>query len=124
MNMLEGNIVEKEKTFIIDLGVSSFELPVWMGEKMKEAKGSHVMLGFRPEHITLAKKYQKNAIEAKIDMLELVGKELYVHLTAGDNPIVATTKPSEALKIYEKVWVTLDEEKIHIFDGKTEEALI
>lgn len=125
MNMLEGDIVEKEKTFIIDLGVSSFELPVWMGEKiMKEAKGSHVILGFRPEHITLTEQYQKNAIEAKIDMLELVGSELYVHLTVGGNPIVATTKPSEVLKTYEKVWIMLDEEKIHIFDGKTGEALI
>jgi len=75
---------------------------------MKEAKGSHVILGFRPEHIILTKQYQKNAIEAKIDMLELVGRGLYVHLTVGGNHIVATTKPSEALKIYEKVWITLD----------------
>lgn len=124
MNMLEGNLVKKNETLMIDLEVSMFELPTWAEEKMKEAKESKVILGFRPEHISLARKYQKNAIEAKVDMLELIGRELHVHLTAGECSFVAITMPTEDVKVGENVWMVLDEEKIHIFDEKTGEALI
>jgi multiple sugar transport system ATP-binding protein len=124
MNMLEGNLVKKNETLMIDLGVSMFELPTWTEEKMKEAKGSKVVLGFRPEHIALAKKYKKNAIQAKVDMLELIGRELQVHLTAGDCSFVVISTPSEDIKVGENVWMVLDEEKIHIFDAETGETLI
>jgi len=124
MNMLEGNLVEKNETLMIDLGVSMFELPTRMKEKIMETKASKVILGFRPEHITLTKKYQNNAIEAKVDMLELIGREIHVHLTTRECPLVAITTSTEDVKVGENVWMTLDEEKIHIFDGNTGEALI
>jgi len=122
--MLEGNLVEKNETLMIDLGVSMFELPTRMKEKIMETKASKVILGFRPEHITLTKKYQDNAIEAKVDMLELIGREIHVHLTTRECPLVAITTSTEDVKVGENVWMILDEEKIHIFDGNTGEALI
>ena len=124
MNMIEGNLAEKNEILVIDLGVTMFEPPSWMEKKMKEAKESKVILGFRPENTTLAKKCQKNAIEANVDMLELIGRELHVHLTVGECSFVAITTPTEDVKVGENVWMVLDEEKIHIFDGRTGERLI
>jgi multiple sugar transport system ATP-binding protein len=124
MDMIEGELVKENETLMIDLGVSVLELPLWMKEKMKEAKASKVILGFRPEHITLAKKHEKNSIEAKVDMLELIGRELHVHLTVGDYSFVAIITPTEDVKVGENVWIVPNEEKIHLFDKETGETLI
>lgn len=124
MNMLEGNLVKKNDTVMVDLGFSMFELPTWIGEKLQETKESRVILGFRPEHIEITKKWQKNGIEAKVDMLELIGRELYIHFTVGNKAVVGISRPTEDVKIGESVWIVPHEEKIYIFDEKTGEALI
>ena len=124
MNMLEGTLVKKDENIGIDLGISMFELPNRAKEAVKEAKRSEVVLGIRPEHITITKKHQKNAVEAKVSFLELIGRELHVHLTAGEKTLIAIAKPTQRLKVGQKVWLAFDERKIHIFDKKTEEALI
>ncbi len=124
MNMLDGSLVQKNGSLMIDLGVIVFELPRWMQQKLKETSGSKVILGFRPEHIALAGKYQKNAIEAKVDMIESIGREIHVHLTVGDYSFVAITTSNKDVRVGRSAWILLNEEKIHIFDGKTGEAMI
>jgi multiple sugar transport system ATP-binding protein len=124
MNMLNGNFAEKDGSLTIDLGVATFELPHWMQEKVKDAKTSEVVLGFRSEHITLIGKYQENAIEAKVEMCESIGREIHIHLAVGDYSIVAITTPAEDVKVGNTAWIVLNEEKIHVFDGKTGEILI
>jgi len=123
MNMLEGTLVKKDGNIVIDLGTSTFELPSRAKEALKEPKRSEVVLGIRPEHTTIAK-HQKNAIEAKVSFVELIGRELHIHLTAGEESLVAIAEPTERLEVGQQVWLAFDERKSHIFDKKTEEALV
>jgi multiple sugar transport system ATP-binding protein len=123
MNMLEGTLVKKDGNIEIDLGISTFELPSRAKKALKEPKRSEVVLGIRPEHTTIAK-HQKNAIEAKVSFVELIGRELHVHLTAGEESLVAIAEPTERLEVGQQVWLAFDERKSHIFDKKTEEALV
>jgi multiple sugar transport system ATP-binding protein len=123
MNMFNGKLTEKDGNFVIDMGVTTFELPHLIQEKMRGVSASEVVLGFRPEHIVLAGKPQKNALEAKIEMLELIGREIHVHLAFGNYSLIAIAKAAEELKIGNSAWIVLDEEKMHVFDGKTGEAL-
>jgi multiple sugar transport system ATP-binding protein len=104
--------------------LSTFELPSAIREKVKGKNTSEVVLGFRPEHVVLSKKAQDNALEANVEMMESIGREIHVHLTFGDYPIVAVTTSFENAMIGETVWIVPVEEKIHLFDGKTGEALI
>ncbi|MGD0027670.1 MAG: ABC transporter ATP-binding protein [Candidatus Bathyarchaeia archaeon] len=123
MNMLNGKLVRKGGKLEIDLGVATFELPYWAQEKLKQMQTSEVVLGFRPEDIGVVGKYQENAIEAKVEMFESIGREIHSHLTAGDYPIVVVTTSAEDVKVGQSIWVVLNEEKIHVFDGKTGELL-
>lgn len=124
MNMLEGILVKKDENIGIDLGTCTFELPKWAQKAMKEIERSEVVLGIRPEHITITSKRQKNAIEAKVSFVELIGREFHVHLTVGERPIIAIAEPTQRLEVGQQVWLAFDENKIHIFDRKTEETLI
>ena len=123
MNMLEGNLVKKDGNSEIDIGISTFELPDWAEEAVKEAKRSEIVLGIRPEHTTIIAEYRKNAIQAKVSFVELIGRELNVHLTAREEPLIAIAEPTERLEIGKRVWLAFDESKIHIFDKESQEAL-
>lgn len=123
MNMLEGMLLSENDNIQLQLGTSTLELPNRAKEVLKDTKTSNVVLGIRPEDTAISKD-QKNAIEATINFVELVGRELHVHLTAGEAPITTIAKPSERLEAGQQVWLTLDEDKMHIFDKETEEALI
>jgi ABC-type sugar transport system ATPase subunit len=90
---------------------------------MKDANTLEITLGFRPEDIVLSKNSQSNALEAKVEMMESIGREIHIHLTFGDYPIVAVATAVEDTIIGKTVWMIPNEEKIHVFDGKTGELL-
>jgi multiple sugar transport system ATP-binding protein len=122
MNMLEGTLAKNDENVEVDLGISTIEL-LNRAKELKEVNRSDVVLGIRPEHTNIEKYQKKNAIEATVTFVELIGRELQVHLTAGEEALIAITKPTERLEVGQKVWVTFDVNKIHLFDKKTEEAL-
>ena len=83
-----------------------------------------VILGVRPCHITLANK----GIEAKIDVSELMGSELHLHLDSNgkDVVVVVPTTDIDVDKLHgshETVKYTFKPELIHLFDKKTEKSL-
>lgn len=122
MNMLEATLAKKDQGLELNLGTSIFRLPSNV-KKVKETSGPEVVLGIRPEHIIITT-YEKNAIEAKVDFVELIGRELHVHLKANEETLIAIAKPTESLEVGQQVWLTFDQSKIHIFDKQTQEALL
>jgi len=95
-----------------------------MKELMKRAASSQITLGIRPENITIMKKRQPNSLKAEVIYIELIGKESNVHLEAGKIPLIAIRSSTQDLKDGDKVWLSFDDEKIHIFDGKSGKALL
>lgn len=123
MNMLNGKLVKRDENVVIKMDATTFELPRSIQKKMRGTDASEVVLGFRPEHVTLTAERQHNALEAKVEMFESIGREIQVHLTFGDYSLIAITTSAEDVKIGKVSWVVLDEEKIHVFDGKTGDTL-
>ena len=84
----------------------------------------NVILGIRPVHVTLASK----GIEAKIDVTELMGSELHLHLNSDGKDVVAVV-PTTEIDVdklhgsHETVKYTFKPELMHIFNKETEEAL-
>jgi len=76
----------------------------------------------RPEHSRRA--VEGNSLEATVVHIEPLGKESNVHLEAGGNPLVAIRSSTQDLRVGDKVWLSFDEEKIHVFDQKSGEALL
>ena len=140
MNMLKGRLEEKNGDLVIDLKFCIYELPKKARELMKKTASSEVILGIRPENIVITKEskgcrpephpehsrraVEGNSLEATVVHIELTGKESNVHLEAGGSPLIAIRSSTQDLKAGDKVWLSLDEEKIHVFDQKSGEALL
>ncbi len=124
MNMIDGAFVEKDGDIVLDFGFFVFDPSADIKEILKKTKTTEFILGVRPEHVKISKEKTKNAIKAKVDIIEPVGRELQVYLSIGEKSIVAITTPAQTLKIGEEVWFLLDERRIHLFDKKTEKPIL
>ncbi|MFQ5910219.1 MAG: ABC transporter ATP-binding protein [Thermoplasmata archaeon] len=122
MNFLEGALARRNGNVVIDFGSFIYE-PYNGEEAMRKAKTPRVVLGIRPEHITIAKGRSKNAFSAKIDVIELVGKELEVYVTTEARPLVAIASPALDSEVGDEVWLVPDDDRVQIFDAETEERI-
>jgi len=125
MNFFDAKIIEKGKKHVVS--VNGIEVAL-TAEQEKQLEGkqipSDVILGVRPVHIRLADK----GIEAKIDVSELMGSELHLHVNADgkDVVIVVQTTDIDVSKLHgarETIHFTFDPKLIHIFNKDTEENL-
>ena len=95
-------------------------------------KSRDVILGVRPEHITLSNKGDANAIECTIQVNEMMGSELHLHVVVdgGDKlivriPTVSLTDAERAKLAYgEKMYFTFEGKVMHFFDPSTEKNLL
>lgn len=124
MNMLEGNIIKKDGELAIDVDVFTYVLPKGLRDLVRKAAASEVVLGVRPESITIVKKKRPNAISAKVDVLEPIGRELHVQLAVGDKTFIVITDPDQDLSIEEKVWLLFNEKRLYTFDKKSGKLLV
>ena len=124
MNMLEGRLEKKDGQPVIDLRFGTYELPKKAGELMRKTAAPEVILGIRPEDVVVTKESKRNALEATVVYVELTGKESNVHLEAGEFPLIAIRTSTQDLRAGDTVWFSFDEEKIHVFDRKSGNALL
>jgi multiple sugar transport system ATP-binding protein len=58
-----------------------------------------------------------------VDVTELMGNEIFLHLISGKNTFVARVDPRSKLRVGQQAQVMFDMDNFHIFDANTEEAI-
>jgi multiple sugar transport system ATP-binding protein len=92
--------------------------------------GKEVIMGVRPENIyDEQKKLDKmsdSVIEAKVEVVELMGSETYLYLKVGnkENNITARVEPKSPSRTGDSIKVAFDMSTIHFFDAETEVSLM
>ena len=89
-----------------------------------DVKSGPVTLGIRPEHIVLAK---TGGIPARVDVSEMMGSSVHLHLTAAghDAVVIVPTLELDAIPSYgQQVSLELHEDSIHLFDRESEKSLL
>jgi len=125
-NFMDCTLTEKNGSCFLDAGTFVLPIPDDIGKIIKEkATSSELILGVRPEDISLGRKRApEKFIEAEIYVTEPLGSEVIVDLKVGDNLVKAKATPDFSMSIGEKVWIGFNKEKMHLFDKKTEKAII
>lgn len=126
MNFLDASFLDMDGSFLLDTGVFNLPLPKEMGEVIKErATGSEVVLGVRPEDVSVHKKHAlPTTFESSVYVLEPIGSETIVNLRVGTSIIKAKVLPDLILKMGETVWLEMPQNKLHIFDKKSGKVLV
>ena len=123
---------ENGKYYVTPLG-SRIEVDGETGENLaaKAVDGRSVVLGVRPEHITLSQP-GPNAIPCTIIVNEMMGSELHIHAETEDGAQLVVRVPTLGLHRQEraelvngaKIHVSFPGEVMHLFDPETERNLI
>ena len=133
MNTFRTELVrENGKYYVTPLG-SRIEVDGETGENLaaKAVDGRSVVLGVRPEHITLSQP-GPHAIPCTIIVNEMMGSELHIHAETEDGAQLVVRVPTLGLCKQEraelvngaKIHVSFPGEVMHLFDPETERNLI
>ena len=96
-------------------------LPEAWEEVLQGYDGRSLLLGIRPEHLSISLPAPKN-LSVEVDLVEALGNEtlLSVHL-AGDRSTILQVRipPDRPVRVGEQLWLSLAIDKIHLFDEQT-----
>jgi multiple sugar transport system ATP-binding protein len=100
--------------------------------KAKGAEAGEVLLGVRPEHIQLAHEGDKGAIPVTLEVNEMMGSELHLHVYTEDGTRLIVRIPTIDLTAEErkelvqgkKLSITFEGKVMHFFDPESGENLL
>ena len=97
-------------------------------KKLKtDPEGKRIYMGIRPEDVRVSKTRIESihSFNAKVYVSELMGAETYVFYTLGGaEQFISRTSPDFKGHMDEEIWISFNDEKLHLFDSETEEALL
>jgi multiple sugar transport system ATP-binding protein len=127
MNFFKAKLQKQDGKLIVDSG--SFVVPI-PDDRMKAYDGyvgKDVIFGVRPEDIYnpvfVPPGIHAAPVETKVEVTELMGNEIFLYLVTGQNNIVARVDPRTNFRIDDKVQVSFNMDKCHLFDPETERAV-
>jgi len=124
MSFIQCRLIEKDGKATVEADGFSLDVSGLSQSLEGYAAGSELILGIRPEDSWLeTKKSSAEAMRAEVQLIELLGSKSIYHLKIGKNPLLLKTYTVEDVEVKGKVWVTLDKNKLHLFDKKTGRAM-
>ncbi len=94
-----------------------------LGRRLSPPAIGSVIVGIRPEHLTLATSKAANTVVGKVTLVEPTGSETHVISRIGNNDVTAKFFPYQAPKLGDDVRLAVDMDRICIFDAVSEQAL-
>jgi multiple sugar transport system ATP-binding protein len=112
MNFFQGRVDGSR------IAIGSTVLPVPEGA----ALAGDVVVGVRPEDLVLAPNGTV-ALEAKLEVVEPVGNEIFLNLRHDDRAIVMRVPPQALPETGSTLRIAIKPERVHLFDAKTERRI-
>ena len=112
-------------TDVVLTHAQAWELPLSPrnAAKARSAKGPEVILGARHSTIALHKTAQPGAVPARVYTVEPTGDITFVQVHLGPSVVVVSLPPEVPVRPDEQVWLSFDQDRMHLFDGQTQLAL-
>ena len=100
--------------------------------KEKKAESQDILLGVRPEHMTLKVKKDAVSIPVNVEVCEMMGSEIHVHVLTKDNTKIIVRMPTlnmtdeerAALKQGNEVYLSFESKAMHFFNPEDEKSLL
>ena len=132
MNFFDAKLIKENKGYSVELDGVKFELTADAQAKLKAdgAEEKEVVLGVRPEHISLVKG-ETNSIKANVEIYEMMGSEAHVHVKLNGKDVIIRVQTlgldndiSKAISENGEIAFAFTPEVMHLFDKETGDSLI
>lgn len=128
MNFFDAQLVVRDNRYKVQLLDAEMELNEPMQQRLRAANASEqpVTLGIRPEHITYGAPAGQHSFEGTVDVSEMMGSEIHLHINAGGRDVVLRVPTAEladeernSMCYGAKVRFAFRSDLIHLFDRET-----
>ena len=120
MNYFDARLIKKNGKYAVDAYGEVVELSDDKQKRLSalNVEEQDVILGVRPDHITLA---EKGGIEGKVDVAELMGASEHLHLRVADKDVIVIVPTEGADEAFNKktVKITFSGNTCHVFSKDT-----
>lgn len=132
MNFFDGELIRDGSTYALAVNGAKIALSARMQTALaeKDTPAGNVIVGCRPEHLIL-KESGPDTMQASVDVSEMMGSEIHLHLSCFGKDIVVRVPTTEldasqrgGLAYGTEVSLTFPEDLIHLFNPETEENLL
>jgi len=129
MNFLPVTICKTDERYMVLLGKVPITIPPQkVGNAILEAYvGKECVLGIRPEHIHFGEGYMESIdsvlLDAEVELVAMMGAEIYLYLSADGHKFMACVPSHNHVESGEKIRVSIDTLKLHLFDQETQEII-
>jgi len=127
MNFFDATLTGSNGSMVFDTGTFQLPVPADTADSLKKRNEDKYVVGIRPEDIYdagfQAPGIDSAKVDAKVDVVEPMGSEIYLNLLSGDKTFVARVDPRSSARAGNDVGLAFNVNKVHIFDKKTESAI-
>jgi len=127
MNFFPGTLARSDGNVFVDGGTFKVQIPENRINVYAPYEGKQIIFGIRPEDIHNPQFAPPGIIaqpvNAKIDVTELMGNEIFVYMKNGEHSFVARVDPRSRYQMGDDVQMTFNMENMQIFDRETEKAI-
>jgi multiple sugar transport system ATP-binding protein len=125
MNFVACTVTGKDGQLFFTNPGMSLMVPSSRAKALAAYKDKQVTMGIRPEELRSSTPQDPAActFEAMVEVVEPIGHEIYLDVTAGPAELVARVSPDTPVKVGQKIRLAATVEKLHAFDPQTEKAI-
>jgi len=127
MNFFEVKVAAAGEGLLLEAGSFRVPVPRERAPALADWNGKTVILGIRPEDIHdslfLPPGLPVSLVKAKVDVTELLGNEVLLHMLVEDRPFLARVDSRTRAKPGQEIDTAFNMSKMHVFDPATEKAI-
>lgn len=127
MNFMDAKLVQRDGKVGVDCQDFVLDVPEDKADVYRGHLGKEVVFGIRPDNthdLEFAPPgITQGVVEAKVDVTELLGNEVIVHLATDHYEFLGRFDPRTNAKVGNTIPVAFDMDRMHIFDKRTEQAI-
>ena len=127
MNFFNAKIEKGDGKLYVEGTGFNLQIPEDRANVYMPYAGKEIIFGIRPEDIHnpsfVPADIYPQSVDAKVDITELMGNEIFVFLKTSDSDYVARVDPRSRYGIADDVQVVFNMANMHIFDKDTEVAI-
>ena len=133
MNFFDGQLVADGDHYYVKVMDATMELSpeAQAALKAKGVPSKAVTIGIRPEHISFAESAGAHCLTGSVDVSEMMGSEIHLHVNAGGRDVVLRIPTTELSAEHKggiaygtQVHFTFRGDLMHLFDPETEKNLL
>ncbi|WP_131113451.1 ABC transporter ATP-binding protein [Lichenihabitans psoromatis] len=123
MNLLPGTLVQSDRGLVADLGPlgRTAPFPADRAAALLRSAASDVVIGFRPEEVTLAS--EGPGLRGAITVVERIGPRTIVHIGSGTETVKVVTDAGAAATAGDMVTIQPHPASVRLFDAVTGQTI-